>query len=702
MAVAIGVDTGGTFTDTVVLGPKGITIGKRSSTPPSFVEGVLDSLGDAGAALDLERTALLQDAQTVLHGTTIVVNAIVERTLADVGVITTRGFGDTALIARGLTPWTGLSADRAQRRAEVGRPEPLIPTRKRLVGEVVERIDFQGRVVVELDEEQVRSTIRGLVAEGAEALAVCLLWSFKNPKHELRIAEIAAEEAPDLTVTLSSEAVPKKGEYERMATTAFHSASGNVVTAYLDQLTDRLGEEGMEAPLYIMQGNGGVLPVQEAKRRPVNLIGSGPAGGVLAAKLFADNLGLKNVICTDVGGTSFDVGLIVDGQPLLATQAIVEQHTLHLPALDVVSIGAGGGSIARAEKVGTTTRLMVGPESAGGHPGPVAYGRGGTAPTVTDADLVLGLIDPEYFLGGSLRLDVQAARDAIGEQIAKPLGMSVEEAAIGIVEIADSHMSDLMRQITVERGHDPRDFTAFLYGGGGPLHGTAYASKLGLRSLVVPGAQLASVFSAFGIACADVHYTLERTSRMNEPFKAEAFEDIFTDLEAQAAVLLERAGIKDEDRALYRYVDMAYGMQTHQIAVPVPAGSLSDQDTAAVAASFEQIYARMYGEGTGLRGAGLEAVHFRVQAFGSLGRGRLQQAAGRSTRKQAEPSDSRSVIWPELKEAITTPIHHGADLDPGMTIEGPAVVELPTTTVAVRPGQTLLVDESNNYLITEI
>jgi N-methylhydantoinase A len=503
-----------------------------------------------------------------------------------------------------------------------------------------------------------------------------------------------------MPVTLSAELVPKMGEYERMTTTGFNAAMSTIAADYLGRLSTSLKDGGLEQPPLIMQGNGGVVPLEHAVRTPVNLVGSGPAGGVLGARLLANSLGIADVICTDVGGTSFDVGLIVNGEPLITPKAIVNQHSLYLPLVDVVSIGAGGGSIARAEIAGTTSRLKVGPQSAGARPGPVCYRAGGTQPTVTDADLVLGMIDPDYFLGGVMSLDAEAASEAIRTQVAEPLGMSVEEAAAGIVEVADHHMADLMRQVTVERGFDPRDFTAFLYGGGGPLHGTAYAANLGLRSMVVPGGALASVFSAWGIASADIHHTYEQSHPLAAPLDPAEMLDVFGQLERQAHTQLEDDGVAAEQHVLQRIVEMRYAMQTNEIAVPVPSGDLDEAGTATIVDAFEDTYERLYGRGSGFREAGIELTAFRIHAYGRLAKPKLPRypANGKPT---AEPVRTRSIHWYEKRERVTTPIYQGQDLATGMTVEGPAVIDLPTTTVAVRPDQRLEVDETHNYLITE-
>lgn len=700
MPAVVGVDTGGTFTDTVVLSDDGrIAVGKRPSSAPEFVQGVCDSAEHAAEGLDMSLRDLLDETEMFLHGTTIVVNAAITGNVARIGLLTTKGFRDTIFIARAMSRLAGLTPDRIRRAAENKRPKPLIPPSKRLVKEVVERIDWKGEVLVQLDEDGVRRAVAELVADGAEAIAVCFLWSFRNPSHELRVAELIEEVAPGMTVSLSSQLVPKMGEYERTATAGFNAALSKVATGYLDRLSVRLRDEGLDGRLLIMQGNGGLLPVEEAAETPANLMGSGPAGGILGAKILGDRMGIHNIICTDVGGTSFDVGLIVDGEPLITPKAVVNQHTLFLPLLDVISIGAGGGSIAEAMTDGGARRLSVGPASAGARPGPVCYGLGGTSPTVTDADLVLGMVNPDFFLGGAMRLDVEAAREAIRAQIAEPLEMSVEEAAAGIVRVVDEHMADLMRQVTVERGHDPRDFTAFLFGGGGPLHGTSYAAKLGLRSMIVPGGPLASVFSAWGIASADIHHTLEQTEFMAPPFDAAAITEVLNGLDDRARTRLADNGVAPNQQILQRFVEMRYTMQTHELAVVVPPGPVTDATVDVLVAAFEDQYERRYGKGTAFSEAGYEIFSFRVQAWGKLPK--PEPAPKPRSTSALQPAATRAVFWPELYEHVETSVYRVDAPPAGTEIDGPAIFELSTTTVALRPGQRLSVDDMGNFLIAE-
>lgn len=701
MGYFLQTDTGGTFTDTVLIDDTGsVTIGKRPSTPPEFVQGVVDSHSDAAAKLGLRLEDVLSDTKAFAYGTTIVVNAIATGQAANSGVITTRGFADTLSIARATSRTNGFGADALRRFAERRKPDWLVPRSRRMIKEVSERVDYKGTIVAPLDEDGVRVVVRELVDAGVDAIAVCLLWSFRNDAHERRIAEIVHEIAPDMPVTLSHEVAPKLGEYQRTTATAYNAAMTPIATDHLRRLEQTMVDKGLQGGrTLVMQGNGGLDRAAAVQNLPVNLVGSGPAGGVLGAQVLAEAMGMPNVICTDVGGTSFDVGLVVDGNPLLTPTTIVHQHELFLPVVDVVSIGAGGGSIAKVDTL--TGELTVGPESAGARPGPVCYGLGGELPTVTDADVVLGFIDPETFLGGNMNLDAEAAHTAVDKYVASPLGVSVEEAAAAIAEVADHHMADLVRQMTVERGHDPRQFSVFLFGGGGPLHGTAYASQLGARSVVVPLGELASVFSAWGMAGADIQHTHERSHPVPAPFAVDVVAEVFADLEQQATERLAGDGVAEDDSVLERFAELRYGTQVHDVTVPVPSGTITEQTMTDVAEAFEQRYVQLFGRESAFAGAGIEWMNFRVQAYGKRRKPAVRHDAPTGTVAPA-PARTRRVHWYEERGARDTAIFTADVMVPGAQLDGPAVVELPTTTVAVRPGQRLDVDGYGNYVITPL
>ncbi|MFB6303696.1 MAG: hydantoinase/oxoprolinase family protein, partial [Haloferacaceae archaeon] len=593
MSYVIGVDTGGTFTDTVIVDDEGARVtGKASTTPDRPAEGVVDSLRDGAAALGRDLGAVLGDTEVLFHGTTLTTNTVLERTGSTVGLLTTKGHGDALHIGRTKLRTEGLTAREMRHYAAQGKPDPLVP--KRNVREVTERSDYAGEAVVELDEDEVREAVRDLASD-VDCLAVNLLWSFENPAHERRVAEIAAAEAPELSVYLSHRVSSKLGEYERGATTAVNAYTAPALEAYTADLVDRLDGLGLDAPVYVMTSTGGAIHVDDAHEEAVSTIMSGPTGGVIGGRTLGAELGEPNLICTDVGGTSFDVGLVIDGEIQTRPTSSVQGYSLYQLSVDVESIGSGGGSVAYVDDGGA---LRVGPESAGADPGPACYGRGGERPTVTDADLLLGYIDPDYFLGGRRDLDVDAARAAMREHVADPLGVGVEEAAAGVFEVVNGAMADLLRQVTVERGHDPRHFAVLAYGGAGPLHAPFYADDLGAKAVVVPLGDTASVFSAFGIASADVRRVEEASNPALAPFDPEDVTDTFADLEAAVREDFRERGFDEGDVTLTREAELRYKGQVHQLAVPVPNGDLSEADLADVVDRWESTYESRYGEGS--------------------------------------------------------------------------------------------------------
>jgi N-methylhydantoinase A len=498
---AIGIDTGGTFTDTVVITEgRGPVVGKAPSTQPEFEQGVIDSLTAAAEASGLGLRALLESTTVVAHGTTVALNALLTGTGAKVGLLVTEGFEATLPLARanklfGLPPGEITNALRWR------KPDLLVP-RRRILG-VPERIDAAGRVIVPLSEERARQAIVALRDQDVDAIGICLLWSTVEPRHEQQLLAWAQELVPGATVTLSSDLAPRLGEYERTSSVVVNSYVAPLVSRYLEKLRARLHGEGFRGRLMAVTMGGGVLPLETAMSRPIHILHSGPAAGLEASRQLGEELGHPNVIATDVGGTSFDVGLVVEGELPLSKQPMIERQALAVPLVEVNSIGTGGGSIAWLDELDSV--LHVGPASAGSRPGPACYGRGGQLPTLTDAAVVLGYIDR---LGGRLELDSRAAHIAIGEHIAQPLGVDVTTAAAGIYEVAVAQMADLVRQSTIRRGHDPTHFWLYAYGGAAPQYAGRYAADLGTAGVVIP--HLAPEFSAQGAATSDSRMRLER------------------------------------------------------------------------------------------------------------------------------------------------------------------------------------------------
>ena len=693
----IGVDTGGTFTDCVVVDDDGnVTAAKAASTPQDFSIGVMDSVGKAAKALGMTTEQLLAQTTRFGHGTTVATNALITKTGSRAGVITTRGHEDALFMGRIKQKIAGLDEDQIHDFLLHDKAVPGIVPRKLIKG-LNERVDHKGAVIVEMDDDEVRKVAKELVAAGCEAIAISLIWSFMNPAHERRARDIVRKEHPNIAVSISSEVSPVLGEYERTASTLVNAYLTKKVDGYIGALADRLRKAGFTHQLQVMLSNGGVTPADDARKRAAYLLASGPAGGVIGARNLGQVLGHQNVLTTDVGGTSFDVGLVVDGQPEYAREPVFDKYHVSFPMIDVVSIGSGGGSIAWIDKSGF---LKVGPQSAGAEPGPACYGRGGTEPTVTDANVVLGRIDPDYFLGGTWKLDKSLAEKAIREKIAEPLGLSLEEAAVGIIDILDARMADLVRRVTIGRGLDPRNFALFAIGGAGALHVGAYARDVGVKAVVVP--TYASEFSALAIATIEMLVVNKVSSPMVGPFEATAVGAVFTRLETDALEQLRRAGAVTNgggDVSVLRAADMKYKGQVHDVTVPVPTGEYDAAAALAMADRFHERYEARYGKGTTNKNAPIEAMSFevRVAAKGQplrLAKEALHQGAPPPTR------GDRKVYFRETRGFTSTPIFDRDTLVPGQEVAGPAVIEAPDTTMLVRPGQRVRMDEYRNLTLT--
>lgn len=692
MASYIGTDIGGTFTDLVLLSDEGdVRIFKALTTPDDRTRGVLDAMALAAEATGVSSDTLVKELAYFSHGTTAATNAFIERKGAKTGLLTTRGFEDTLRIQRAMAGWIGMPVHEISHFSKRKVPDPIVP--QDLVEGVIERVDYKGEVIVPLDEAAARASIRTLVEKGVESIAISLLWSFTNPAHEARLAELVEEEAPGMFVTTSSLLVPIIGEYERTSTTSINAYLGPVIHRYINGLEKAVRGYGFDGPISIMESGGGVLPASEAAFQAANLLTSGPAGGVLASQKLGSLLGYDNILTADMGGTSFDVGLIVDGQPLLETVREEGRFHVALPSIKVTAIGAGGGSIARV----ADGHLTVGPHSAGSTPGPACYGRGGVEPTITDADVVLGIIDPRYFLGGKMGLDVAAAHEAVRKYVAEPLGLDVVQAAAGIREVANNQMADLLRRVTLRAGFDPRDFVLMAYGGAGATHAHQYAEVAGIHTIVAPNTGPAH--SAYGTVTGDRHRSFSlavgqhapaRFKRASDHVDIDRINQGFEGLEARA-----RAALGD-DAEIHRFVGMRFRQQVHEIGVEAPAGVLNAEQIDALVDAFEVQYERIYGEDTALRISGVEFSVVRVEATSPVVRpqARRVDGAGRSN----APCDSRDVYF-YGHGFVSTAIYRSEDVGPGHPIVGPCIIERPDTTIVVGPGQTAEMEPYGNIII---
>ena len=690
MKYIVGVDIGGTFTDCVAMDERGaITIGKALSTPLDFSQGAIQAVRDAANNLGLgDEQDLLNATRLFFHACTIGDNTLITRAGAKTALITTKGFGDTLLIMRGRNT-DGLTSSEVFHVSAQTKPEPFIP--RPLIYEVTERIDYKGSAWIDLDTRETEKIIDQLKAQSVESVAVSLLWSVTNDAHEKTVAEVIRKRAPRIYCTLSSDVAPYLGEYERTATTAFNAYIGPKISSYLDNLQTVLKNKGLEREPLIMQSYGGVLGVEASSKNAVGTIESGPAAGVVGSRFLGGLMGAPNILATDMGGTTFKVSLISDGKVEKDYKPVLLRYSIFSTKIWVESIGAGGGSIARVEP--STGLLKVGPDGAGARPGPVCYGVGGTEPTVSDADLILGYLNPEYFLGGRIKLNRQPAYQALEEKIAGPLAMTPVEAASGIYRIANSHMSDLIRRATVERGHDPREFTLFAYGGAGPVHAGRYAAELGIKQVVIP--LTASVHCATGLVTSDVVYEYGKTDRLVIPAKLERVNANFSALAARAREDLGQAGFSGETLKIARSLDMRYRYQVHELNVPLPLGDLpvSENDLHNALERFDELYEVAYGKGSAYREAGKEIINFRLSATGELDKPRMKSYPLSQKNAAAAQKDKREVYFEEFRKYVPTDIYDFSRLSPGMEISGPAIIETPVTTVVINPYDRAMVDE---------
>lgn len=693
----IGTDTGGTFTDVTVMSDDGeVYVEKSPTTPHDFAEGVLHAVERVSEQMGITPRQLLSRCRQFKHGSTIATNALITREGSRVGLITTRGFEDTTLIMRGIGRVAGLTEDEIKHQATAVKPDPLVP--KDLIAGVTERIDFQGRVVIPMNLEEAEEALRFLVEEkNVEALAMNFLFSFINPEHERKLKELAITlyGDRDLYISLGSEICPVVREYARSNTVILNSSLGKTVEGYLQGLDARLRSGGYRRKLLVMQANGGVVLMDNLV--PIGTLGSGPSGGMMATKYTADHLGHRKVITTDMGGTSFDVGLLIDGHWPYLREPVVERFHISWPMIGIESIGAGGGTIAAVDPV--TGRLRLGPRSAGADPGPACYDRGGTEPTVTDADLLLGILNPDYFLGGRMKLSRQRAEEALQEKVAGPLGMTLTEAAAGIYDIINGHMSDLMRKQVVSSGQVPEDFAIYAYGGAGPVHAAAYAKDLGVERIYV--FPTSAVFSSLGVATADVVHTAQRSFRYLLPVDPRVLNDRMSMLEEELYAVMRQEGFRRKDVFFRRLFFMRYRRQLNELDIPVPAKRYTAKDIRAVMAEFEKKYEEVYGEGSAYQEAGIELISFQVDAIGRTAKpGLATFPRGRALPSRSSLKENREVFFTGEKKFLSTVVYDYARLRPGNVVDGPAVIEAPHTTVLIIPSMRGRVDRYRNIELT--
>lgn len=695
----IGVDIGGTFTDCVAVDPIGhVAIGKVSSTPPEFQHGFIGSIGEVANRIGLSQADLLARTDAILHGCTVGTNALVEKRTAKVALLVTAGHRDTIYMMRAGERLVGSHAQEIAHLAGHYKPEPLVP--KSLVVEIDERVAADGQIIIELDEDRARTTIRSLAAEGIEAFAIALLWSTAADVHERALARIVAEEAPTAFVSVSSQVVPRVGEYQRTVATLINAMIGPVTSEYLAHVEGELAALNYPGSLSIMTCAGGLIDIAHARRMPLLTIGSGPVAGLIGAGRLAraaatgDHSDI-NVLTGDVGGTTFDVGVIRRGEPVTRTTTRYDQYEYYVPTLDVRSIGSGGGSIVAFDE--DTRSLRVGPRSAAAVPGPAAYGRGGENATVTDAAVVLGYLNPKHFLGGALSLDVEAASAAL-ERAGAPLGFSAVETAAAAMRIVDDQMADAILLSSTQQGYDPRACVMYAFGGGGGTHCPMVAQKLGIANTVIPLGDLAAGWSAFGVAAADAMIVQDMALLTPSPFDPDALNRAWSELEGKVRAAMPDS-LSDADVHLDRFVEMRYRQQVNELRIPAPQGIYRQAEVDLLIAAFEREYELLFGSGSGYPAAGFMITSLRVTARASITEHEFP-AIGVGDAADVEPTGWRDVVWYELDPTPRrTPIYDGGRLKPGDRVTGQAIIEFIDTTVILRQGQRATVDTRSSVVI---
>ena len=693
----VGIDVGGTFTDLVAIDGEGSALlEKVPTTPQDQSIGVMNGIEGLAVKAGVDVRGFLRLTDFIVHGTTVVTNIMLEMNGAITGVLATRGHRDTIDIRR--------NHKEADFDIRLPPPHPIAPRRRR--APITERVDAGGNILIPLDENDVRAAVEGLLVQGVEAIAVCYLFSFLNPRHELRTREIIAELAPDLHVSLSHEVLPRVREFERLSTTLVDAFVTPGLRRYLKRLGQTLVEENFSGELFAMAANGGMVSIDLASRHGVQLVLSGPAGGIVAGVDEARANGVNDLVTVDMGGTSFDVCLVKNGTPDISTEEWINRYQVAIPTLDIQTFGAGGGSIAWVDEGG---KLLVGPHSAGADPGPACYGSGGKRPTVTDADLYLGLMGAESFLGGTLTLDVEAAERAIREHVADPLGVGVEQAAIGILRVVNSNMANGIAEVSMKRGYDPRDLTIVAFGGAGPVHAGRLAQHLTINRVLVPR-NMASVFSALGCVRSDLRVSkakgmYARSSSLG-PAEIERIDGMLRETFREAKSELEHVPSVSATRVDVSF-EMHYTVQTHEIMIPA-VFEFENGDIVMSRASMEETLKRFHEVHMNLftfnkPETEVEILGMQVDYWGLRPKPELRVAerSGVGVPDGAtSPFGHRRVYFEEGGFHAATPVFAGASLPIGAEVTGPAIVEEPNTTVVIYPGMRLALIRSSAYELT--
>lgn len=686
MKLKVGIDVGGTFTDFLVTRPDAEPrIFKTLSTPADPSIGLINGLQEIAASLGMSLSELARSIETIVHGTTVTTNAVLTRTGARTGLLTTDGVRDALEMRRGIRE--------EQYDNRYTNVPPLVP--RHLRRPVRGRLNYRGDELESLRVEDVRAALRVLKEEHVDAVAICFMNSFANPEHERQTAELVRAELPDAYLTVSSELLPSIRFYDRISTTVLNSYVGPKLNSYLEHLQARLREIEFGGVLLIMQSNGGVMSPQVAQGSPARTLLSGPAAGPVAGLTYVCVHGHESCITVDMGGTSFDAALVRSGTPNVVTEGEINRYRIALPMLDIVTIGAGGGSIGWIDEGGL---LRMGPQSAGADPGPVCYGKGGTLPTCTDADLVLGYLDPRFFAGGKIPLDETAAAGAITDQIAQPLGLSLDEAAAGMYRVINTNMAQGVREISIKRGYDPREFPLVAAGGAGPLHACMICQELEIPWFIVP--RESSIFCAAGMLMSDLrHDFVSSFVSVFDGIDWQQLQALVADMVREGAALLAEESIPEDRRRFTLNLDCRYVKQYHEVSFPVALETIQAADAAAIAGTFHVEHQRMYGYSLEEENAPIELINVRLRATGVTEKPAFAEEPHGGRDGGAALKGERRAYLPEERAARYVSVYDGHKTRRGNHIIGPALIEQVNTTLLLTASFDCVCDQGGSFVV---
>ncbi len=689
MAYKVGIDVGGTFTDFLLMDEGGNPgVFKVLSTPEDPSAAVLKGLEEMAESLSCTLEAFLGEVEIIVHGTTVTTNAVITGNTSRTALLTTKGFRDALQMRRGI-------------REELYNnrylpPPPVVPRFLRIP--VEERVDHAGRVVREIVPGDVLQGIAQCRSRDVEAVAVCFMHSYANDEHERRAQDLLREHFPYVYLSVSSDILPQVRFYDRVSTTVLNSAVGPILQRYLSRLTERLENDGFQGILLIMQSNGGVTTPEAVTRLAASTLLSGPAAAPVAGVAYATPHGHQSFITVDMGGTSFDAALIKDGEPIVTTDGKVNRYALALPMMEINTIGAGGGSVAWIDEGGL---LKMGPKSAGAYPGPVCYGLGGAEPTCSDANLVLGYLSEDYFAGGKILLDRSAAERSILEQVARPLGLDPVEAAHGMYHIMNVNMASAIREISVQRGYDPRDFLLVCAGGAGPVHAALIAAELEIPELLIP--KESSIFCAAGMLLSDLKHDFVRsyhTGFSEESIDEERFFELLSELGREGASVLSSEGIPPERRSFRFSLDLRYVGQYHEVNVEVDGEDVRSLHAERIRRRFHSEHDRLYGYDLEREGTEVELVNLRMSAVGLTEKPQFREEPFQGEDPSSCLKSERPVFLPDEWGYASVPVYDGNRMGHGHRLAGPAIIEQVNTTIFVPPGWTLACDPFGSYVLS--